>query len=92
MRTSIQRSRDANAFVSTRLRELRKERGMSQPAAAAYLKDFTGYNWSSQSLSRAEICDGPLIKRWNVDDLYALAAAFGVPVTHFLRETTQPVS
>lgn len=81
-----QRSRQANAYVSERLRDLRKEHGMSQAQLAAFLKERTVYSWTVQSVSRAEICEGPLIKRWCVDDLYALSEAFDVPVAYFLPE------
>jgi transcriptional regulator with XRE-family HTH domain len=78
------RDREVNRYVSQRVRELRMARGLNQSQAAALLARFSDAAWSGKVLSRAELCEGVFIKRWNVDDLYALSAAFEVPVSYFL--------
>ena len=83
-RGSSERTGHVNRYVSERLRDVRKERGLSQRRVAELLNDFSDAKWNIQTVSRAELCDGPYIKRWNVDDLFALASAFEVPVSYFL--------
>ena len=83
-RGSSERTGHVNRYVSERLRDLRRQRGLSQRRAAELLNGFSDARWNIQTVSRAELCDGPYIKRWNVDDLFALASAFAVPVSYFL--------
>lgn len=75
---------EANRYVSQRVKELRKARGLTQHALADMLRCNTTYNWTTQTVSIAERCEGTHIKRWSVDDLYALSDAFAVPVSYFL--------
>jgi transcriptional regulator with XRE-family HTH domain len=84
------RERTANRHVSQRLRELRRSRGLSQSQTAELLNAATGSRWTMQSISRAELCRGAYIHRWSVDDLWALAAAFDVPITYFLQDQVTP--
>ena len=58
---------------------------MSQTAAGQLLEQFVAGAWPVQAVSRAEVCDGEYIKRWNVDDVCGLAAAFKVPVSYFFE-------
>lgn len=83
---AMPRPRDANRHVSQRLRELRIERGLSQRGVAELLTRVSGSKWAFQAVSRAELCQGTYIRRWSVDDLYMLSAAFGVPASYFLPE------
>jgi transcriptional regulator with XRE-family HTH domain len=84
-----ERGREVNRYVSLRLRQLRTQRGLSQKQAGDLLSTLTRTRWSVQAVSRAELCDGVYIKRWNVDDLYVLAAAFDVPVAYFLPQPAE---
>lgn len=74
-----------NRYVSQRLRELRIAKGLSQTAAGQLIARHVAGAWRVQAVSRAELCEGREIKRWNVDDIYGLAAAFEVPVSYFLQ-------
>ena len=87
---SISRRRDANRYVSERLRELRAERGLSQREAGELLTRASGSKWTFQAVSRAELCRGTYIRRWSVDDLYTLATTFDVPVSYFLPNEVPP--
>lgn len=84
------RTRDVNSYVSQRLRQIRTERGLSQSAAGELLEKHIAGRWPVQTVSRAELCDGTYIKRWNVDDVFGLAAAFEVPVSYFLPLDDSP--
>jgi transcriptional regulator with XRE-family HTH domain len=75
-----------NRYVSERLRQLRLERGLSQRQAATLLTRISDVHWTAQAISRAETGQGTYIRRWSVDDLYMLTAAFDVPVSYFLPD------
>jgi len=73
----------ANQVVSRNLREARLILGLTQEQAAAQLEQLTGKHWSKSTYSLAEN-PGGRVKRWDADDLYALALVFNQPVSFFL--------
>ena len=74
-----------NEIVAHNLREARQVLGMTQQQAAEQLTKVTGHKWTKTALSQAESSSSGRIRRFDADDLYALAVVFNQPVGFFLE-------
>jgi transcriptional regulator with XRE-family HTH domain len=73
-----------NQIVAYNLVQLRSERGWSEGETARKIGDFLGRSISVASYSAMErSVEGRRVKRFDADEIFALARAFGVPVWRF---------
>lgn len=71
-----------NRLVSYNLARARALRGWTQEEAAGHLEPFMGARWSKASFSAAErSVGGPRVREFTADELVAMSAAFGLPLT-----------
>ena len=77
-----------NETVAHNLRRaLARLRGMTQRQAAEAISLHASTRWSVESYAQAErSARGERSRRFDADELYALAAAFELPVTFFLGD------
>ena len=75
---------DPNQVVAENLRALREERGWTQAETVERFAEW-GLRWSKQSLSAKELAaESSSGRQFTANELVAIAAAFGVPVTLLL--------
>jgi hypothetical protein len=71
-------------IVAWNLERIRRERGLTQAAAAKELEPYLGYRLSKAAFSQAEHClHRGRIRRFDADEIVAFAQAFGVKVPYF---------
>ena len=74
-----------NKVVAYNLQRARTQLKLTQEQAAARLEPYLGTLWSKATWSAAERSWQTFrVKRFNADELYALARAFELPITYFL--------
>jgi hypothetical protein len=78
---------DANQVVAYNLRRARTERGWTQEQAAVVIEDYLGERWQKASFSVAErsAVDTTRTRKFDANDIVAIAAAFQKPLAWFFR-------
>jgi transcriptional regulator with XRE-family HTH domain len=85
MPSTFPTSATANETVSFNLRRARAIRGWTQEQAAEKLEPYLGRRLSKASMSAAErFPHGDRVREFTVDELFAFARAFNLPVSYFL--------
>src|SRR5215218_6958493 len=80
-----------NQTVAYNLRRARELRGITQREAAEAISHHADTPWSTESYAQAErAARGPRSRRFDADELHALAKAFELPVTFFLGDGEVP--
>ncbi|WP_164710948.1 helix-turn-helix domain-containing protein [Euzebya pacifica] len=75
----------AAQVVAFNLRRAREIRGLTQEDAAAVISNCGDTIWTKATLSQAErSVSGARVRQFTVNDLYAFAEAFGLPIPWFL--------
>ncbi len=69
-------------IIAWNLERIRRSRGFTQQQAAKRLEPYLGYRLSRPAFSQAERLSGKL-RRFDADEIVALARAFEVPIAYF---------
>jgi transcriptional regulator with XRE-family HTH domain len=74
-----------NQIVAWNLKRARALRNWTQEEAGYRLEPYLGERWSRATVSAIErSVEGPRVRQFTADEIYALARAFEVPISYFL--------